>query len=252
MKSNVKSGVNKVISDMMTAGNPIPNRIQILLSGLGNPRQQAWYVEPTPMERVFIILFKKTKMMQHEGPRSRAGAEAAKGWFKKGKRKRWQKATAIHEMGHLMHALTTPAKFMNATESIEGVAGRYQRRAAQEEPSRNLDQNEALAEADPKEVHVARINDRIKRAVLLKYIRAQDVTWMYAADNPAEIVAEVFSALAHGRTVPKGLAAVYIAYGGVRSGTIERRLRSIFDGNIPDLTQPEQALPFIAQDLVVN
>ena len=70
--------------------------------------------------------------------------------------------------------------------------------------------------------------------------------WTYALlANPAEVVAEVFTALMHNRNVPKGMAAVYVAYEGLRSQRINDKLRRIFGGEIPAFDQPEDAIHYI-------
>ncbi|MDJ0705896.1 MAG: hypothetical protein QNJ46_21725 [Leptolyngbyaceae cyanobacterium MO_188.B28] len=105
MQSSVHSGIKKVLRGVLGKNPLIPDRIQVLFSGLGNPRQQAWYVEPGTNQRGFIILFKRTKMMAPEtsNPQSIAGFEGSKKYTNTGKREKWQEATAIHEMGHMLN-----------------------------------------------------------------------------------------------------------------------------------------------------
>jgi ketosteroid isomerase-like protein len=70
--------------------------------------------------------------------------------------------------------------------------------------------------------------------------------WSYALQNPAEIVAEGYLAMANGRDVRQGIAAVYVAYGGIRSNAINARLVAAFGGAaVPVMSQPEDALPHI-------
>jgi hypothetical protein len=57
--------------------------------------------------------------------------------------------------------------------------------------------------------------------------------WSYAMGNPGEVVPEVLTAIQHGRTVPKGLAAVYVAYGGQRSPSVDAALQQSFGGRSP-------------------
>jgi hypothetical protein len=51
--------------------------------------------------------------------------------------------------------------------------------------------------------------------------------------NPGEVVPEVLTAIQHGRTVPKGLAAVYVAYGDQRSPSVDAALQQSFGGRSP-------------------
>ena len=70
-------------------------------------------------------------------------------------------------------------------------------------------------------------------------------TWSYAHQNPAEVVAEGFTAMTRGRDVPKAIAAIYVAYGGIRSNEFNTKLIRAFGGPVRALGQPEAALPHI-------
>ncbi len=82
------------------------------------------------------------------------------------------------------------------------------------------------------------------QAIAAKNYKAK---WTYARANPGEVVPEVFTAIMHGRKVPKGLAAVYVAYGGARSAKINAALVKSFGGPVPAFNQPEDAIPIINQ-----
>ena len=49
--------------------------------------------------------------------------------------------------------------------------------------------------------------------------------WAYALQNPAEVVAEVFTAYMKGKAVPRSLAATFVAYGGPMNSTVEAGLK---------------------------
>ena len=68
-------------------------------------------------------------------------------------------------------------------------------------------------------------------------------------ENPSEVVAEVFTALMNGRNnIRRGLAAVYLAYGGMRSSNIDGLLQQIFAGPVPNFATPEATIPVINND----
>jgi hypothetical protein len=90
---------------------------------------------------------------------------------------------------------------------------------------------------------IAQVNQHIMQALGAKNYSGE---WRYAQANPAEVVAEVWTAVMHGGSVPRGLAGVYLAYGDARNPTIDNRLRKLFPHKqIPALATPEAALAYI-------
>ena len=136
---------------------------------------------------------------------------------------RFCKATAIHEAGHMLHALSSPDVFLQSTLS----------------PTSNpILPTDALY---PEAVHVAQVNKNVMDA--LKTALGNKAEWTYAQGNPAEVVAEGFTAMMAGKSVPRAIAAVYVAYGGPRSTAIDQKLAKAFPKNaIPTIAQPEGAI----------
>ncbi|MHB8753166.1 MAG: hypothetical protein ACYDBJ_28765 [Aggregatilineales bacterium] len=228
--ANAESAINKVVQQYMRHMTAAPSRIDIILTKLGgNVRQQGIYTAAGGgVFRIVLRYDKFTTISPADKDTTMAGTESKKGWSKAGKRERWQKATITHEMGHLLHAFGgNNDKFQSATIDMMTA--------------------NALAPHNPaieaQLYHIAGINDQIMNALRAKNYAQK---WTYAKDNPAEVVAEVWTALINGRTVPRGLAAVYLAYGGMRNATIDNTLRRRFPHNqIPAMNQPEDAIPHI-------
>jgi hypothetical protein len=149
-----------------------------------------------------------------------------------------------------MHAFTSPGKFSVATFNSVAVAGTAQAALAQAtaavQPLAPTAAQIAAAEIAlglPEMAHMADINTQLMTAL---NAQGYATRWTYAQDNPAEVVAEVWTALNHGRSIPRGLAAVYLAYGGMRTTAIDNKLRKLFPGKVlPVLNEPIDALPFI-------
>jgi hypothetical protein len=163
---------------------------------------------------------------------SQTGEKARKAWTKKGRKEIYSKQAMTHESGHLLHGFTNPNMYKIGTMS----------------------QMNYIADAtDPLDVEKAQLS-RINTDIMMELNqRPYTAEWNYAKDpmqaNPAEVVAEVFTALMNRRrNIPRGLAAVYLAYGGMRSPQIDALLTHIFGGNIPTLSQPQYAIPLIQND----
>jgi len=161
---------------------------------------------------------------------SMAGRESKRGWTDQGKKERFSKAVATHEIGHMLHAASSPEKFLTSTMMPANI-----------DAIRNAVPADPLAE---EKIHICQVNGRIIQALVGKNYKDK---WGYACNNPGEVVPEVFTAIQHGRTIPLGLAAVYVAYGGMRCGNVDVALARVFGGAIPNLVEPEEALPYIAQ-----
>ena len=91
-------------------------------------------------------------------------------------------------------------------------------------------------------IHICNVNWRVMQALLAKDYKFK---WNYALTNPGEVVAEVFTAAMRKQNVPRGLAAVYVAYGGIRSPDINATLQESFGGRIPNIAEPEDAVAII-------
>ncbi len=158
---------------------------------------------------------------------SMSGRESKRGWSDARKKARFIKGAVTHEIGHMLHSFADNTKFVTATMMPTEI------------PLMN-----AADPLYPEKVHVATINGQVIQALNAKNYKLK---WTYARDNPGEVVAEVFTAIMHTRKIPKGLAAVYVAYGGRRSADIDAALRKAFGGPIPAINQPEDAIAIINQ-----
>ena len=225
--NNIRSGLDVLIEKYMGTIAAMPARVvMIITKATGGVRQQALFTAGVggPTLRIVFRHGKFATVDPTSKDTSMAGKESKKGSSTANKNARWQKATVIHEMGHLLHAFTSMDKFQAATVDPRAAAA-------------------AAAAIQPQMYKIAEVNQRIIQALNAKHYKGE---WQYAQDNPAEVVAEVWTAIMHGRSVPRGLAAVYLAYGGARSPTIDNSLRKLFPHKqIPALATPEAALAYI-------
>jgi hypothetical protein len=221
-----REAIDKVIAKAIDPG-VIPPRFIITVTKLNQVQQQA--IVTNENGATYRIILRYGAIWNPEKhPTSMAGREAQRGWIDSTKRKNWIEASVIHEMGHMMHAVQDRNKFLVSTITEDSVL--------------------LIANNDPlkaEKMHIAGVNQHIKTAMARKY---KD-KWTYAKSSPGEVVPEVFTALLKDQNVPKGLAAVYIAYGGKRSSAIDEKLQKIFKGVIPALNNPEDAIPYIDADL---
>ncbi len=219
---NARAGVDTVIKKALQAGTA-PSTIIITISKEG--RQQAFSTnENGHTYRVFLRvgkLLNRSEWGAHLHS-SISGREAQRGKTASGKTGRFIKGAAVHEIGHMLHAFTSPEKYMAATLMPPVVAA-----FPATDPHR------------PEMVHVAAVNGRVMQAL---QARDYKLKWSYAQENPAEVVAEVFNAVMSGRNVPAGLAAVYLAYGGRRSAEIDKALQKVLGAPLPNFRQPEDAI----------
>ncbi|MHC0066388.1 eCIS core domain-containing protein [Nostoc sp. UIC 10890] len=230
--ANINAGLDTIIEKYMGGLAAMPARVIIIISkATGGVRQQACYIANGVGGPTLRILFRFGKFAQvdpNDRDTSMAGRESKRGG--RGNRnavnrnERWQKATVIHEMGHMLHAFNDMSKFQAAT--VDNAAA-----------------TAAAANIQPEMFKIANVNQQILNALAAQNYKGK---WNYAQANPAEVVAEVWTALMHGRNVPRGLAAVYLAYGGMRNTTINNQLSRLFPHNtIPAFNQPEDALNYI-------
>ncbi len=230
MITNIESGIDTIIAKYMDGHNVLPSQIYIIISKAEVLEQAMYCANPAIGGRPILRIFFHVKTFAQVDPNyqdtSMAGRES-QGLLLRQKEKniRWQKAIVIHEMGHMMHAFNDINKFQAATVNYMSAA-------------------QAHANIKPEMYKIASVNERITNAINAKNYKRK---WNYArTHNPAEVVAEVWTALMHGKNVPKGLAAVYLAYGGMRNATIDKQLRRLFPNNeIPMFAQPEDALNYI-------
>jgi hypothetical protein len=212
----------------------MPARVIVTLvegSGFVPTQQQAFKTnENGGTYRIILRTDKITNTAQHM-----AGSvphDIAKGAMtERGKRERYAKAVTTHEMAHMLHAFVSPDKYKVATMSMMNF---------QDDPTDALN-------AEKKSI--SKINTDVMNALNARPYKSR---WGYAQNpmqaNPAEVVAEVYGALMVGKSVPRGLAAVYISYGGMRGGVIDQRLQSIFVGGIPAINNFQNCLSYIAND----
>jgi hypothetical protein len=128
-------------------------------------------------------------------------------------------------MGHLLHAHTSLNTYLMSTMMPAAIP--------------------LIPALDPlraEKIHIAKVNGAVVQALNAKGYKQK---WTYAIGNPGEVVPEVFTAIRAGRNVPKGLAAVYVAYGGPRSASINAALQTSFGGPIPPIIEPEDCIPII-------
>jgi len=227
--ANVESSLDEIITKYMGNMTVAPSRIDIILTKCsGNVRQQGIYTAAAGgVFRIVLRNEKFTDINPADKDTTMAGAASKKGFKKATKLKNWEQATIFHEMGHLLHAFSKRDKFQSATIDLMTANALYLTNPG----------------IEAQLFHLARINDQIMNALRAKPYAQK---WTYAKDNPAEVVAEIWTALMKGIKVPKGLAAVYLAYGGMRNATIDKTLRRLFPNKlIPTFNQPEDAIPHI-------
>ncbi len=230
--ASARSAVRPIIDKVLIGAAP-PTRFRITIFRANGVQQQAfWTNENGGTYRVILRADKLMDMTQWGGDvtTSMAGRESRRGWTNARKKKRFAKAVATHELGHMLHAFTSPNIFLTSTLMPAAIPAIQH--AAPPDP---------LAE---EKVHIAQVNGRVMQAIAAKNYKAK---WGYAQANPGEVVPEVFTAIMHGRKVPKGLAAVYVAYGGARSAKINAALVKSFGGPVPAFNQPEDAIAIINQ-----
>ncbi|MCK0114055.1 hypothetical protein MWU75_18080 [Ornithinimicrobium sp. F0845] len=227
--ANIRSGlVDLVQTHVAGLAQPPQRLVMIMTKATGGVRQQALFTQggpgAGPTLRIVFRYGKFGAVDQTARDTSQAGSESIRGHRTTSKTARWQKATVIHEMGHLLHAFNDMGSFQAAT----------------------VDANVAAAAPLADQPHlftIAAVNTQILAALNARNYPAR---WQYAQANPAEVVAEVWTAVMHRRKVPRGLAAVYLAYGGAQNALIIDRLRRRFPHNqLPALATPLDALPHI-------
>lgn len=231
-----------LVKTVMDGPNP-PTRIVFTLAfNTGNVRQQAWWTnENGGTYRVLLRADKILSLRDHIlGSVPGQAADAAKAGKKKDKDKTreavrcYARGSAVHEMGHMLHAKASPDKFLSSNL----LAPLAPPQGGVVDPIRT--QKEQMAT----------INSQIMAKLGQQNYPGR---WAYAITNgnPSEVVAEVFTALLQDplrqvdQTIPAGLAAVYLVYGGHRSAEIDKKLARIFPGGIPAITRPQDALSLI-------
>jgi hypothetical protein len=228
-----RAAVRAIVQNALSGLNAFPPTqfVVSLVTLPGTPgtpqvHQQSFWTTVNGVRKYRVIL--RTDKILNERD-SMAGRESRRGLTGTGKEERYAKATVTHEVGHMIHAFSDSDKFLTALYTI-----------AQPPPANQH------AHLQSQKDQITRVNTDVMLALNAKGYKAK---WGYATDamrkNPAEAVAEVFTALIHGQNVPKGLAAVYVAYGGIRSNTIDEALRKSFGGAIPTISQPQDAIPII-------
>jgi hypothetical protein len=233
--ASARGAVDAIIQKALRGPTP-PTRFiisMVTMAGAGVQQQAFWTNEMGGTYRVILRADKIMDINQHL-KNSIPERESKRGWSKEGKIDRYAKAVVTHELGHMLHAFSDPNKFLTAVDTIATLP------LPPEPPTTDP--------LRPQKEKIARINTNVILALNMQPYKDK---WGYARNgmkgNPSEVVAEVFTALMHGRNVPKGLAAVYVAYGGIRSATIDAALKKSFGGEIPTINQPEDAIPIINQ-----
>ena len=218
-----------IIAKVLTGPAP-PTQFIITIFRCAGVQQQA--LKTNENGGTFRILLRSDKLMDmaqwgQDVTTSMAGRESRRERFNKGKRKRFAKAVTTHEMGHMLHAHAASNTFAMATMM----------------PA-NIPQIPALDPLRAEKIHICNVNGAVIQALNAKGYKQK---WTYAIGNPGEVVPEVFAAIQAGRNVPKGMAAVYVAYGGMRGGNIDAALRKSLGGPIPTINEPEDCIPIINQ-----
>lgn len=224
-----REAVRGIIANVLTGPAP-PAQFIITIFRCAGVQQQA--LKTNENGGTFRILLRSDKLMEMnqwggDVNTSMAGRESKRAHFDKSKRRRFAKAVTTHEMGHMLHAHSAPNTFAMATMM----------------PA-NIPLIPALDPLRGEKIHICNVNGAVIQALNAKGYKQK---WSYAIGNPGEVVPEVFAAIQAGRNVPKGLAAVYVAYGGPRGGNIDAALRKSFGGPIPTINEPEDCIPIINQ-----
>jgi hypothetical protein len=224
--ANAAAALDVLVHKYMQGMAGMPARVKLIVTKAAGVRQQACFVTTAagPELRILFRYGKFATVDPTAKDTSMAGAESKHAFRTFSKNRRWQKATVIHEMGHMLHAFADMPKYQAATVDMAAAAA-------------------APANIQPQMFKMAQVNDQIIQALAARHYPGR---WQYAMSNPAEVVAEVWTAVMHGRAVPRGLAAVYLAYGGARNATIDNNLRRKFPHKqLPVLNTPEAAIPYI-------
>jgi hypothetical protein len=216
-----------IVSNALTGLAP-PTQFIITIFRCAGVQQQA--LKTNENGGTFRILLRADKLMDmgqwgQDVTTSMAGRESQRTHFDKYKRKRFTKAVTTHEIGHMLHAHSALNSFLMSTMM----------------PA-NIPLIGALDPLRAEKIHICNVNGDVVQALNNKGYKQK---WTYAIGNPGEVVPEVFTAIQHGRNVPKGLAAVYVAYGGIRGGNIDVALQQSFGGPIPPIPEPEDCIPII-------
>ncbi len=224
-----REAIRGIITNALSGGAP-PNQFIITIFRCAGVQQQA--LKTNENGGTFRIILRADKLMDmgqwgQDVTTSMAGRESQRAYFDKRKRKRFAKAVTTHEMGHMLHAHSDLNSFLMSTMMPAAIP--------------------LIPALDPlrlEKIHICNVNGDVVQALNNKGYKQK---WTYAIGNPGEVVPEVFTAIQHGRKVPKGLAAVYVAYGGLRGGNIDLALGQSFGGPIPPINEPEDCIPIINQ-----
>lgn len=222
-----REAIRGIIDNALTGAAP-PTQFIITIFRCAGVQQQA--LKTSENGGTFRILLRADKLIDmgqwgQDVTTSMAGRESQRAFFDKNKRRRFAKAVTTHEMGHMLHAHSALNTFLMSTMMPANIP--------------------LIAALDPlraEKIHICNVNGDVVNALNLKGYKQK---WTYAIGNPGEVVPEVFTAIQHGRNVPKGLAAVYVAYGGIRGGNIDTALQQSFGGPIPAIPEPEDCIPII-------
>jgi hypothetical protein len=214
--SQIKTVIEDVFKNLGDAGSQLPNPIHILIEKVEGPAQQALILE-RGHNREFRLVLKINKTLalpgaslltdSISGKLNQEGSEAIdQGWgFSKEKKKKAlaAKNAITHEMGHMLHGFGSDAEYRDATTVPGGL------------------------------------NDQLNHHYDTGAPQYKE--WSYAigqTGNPAEVVAEVFLACMNGRNIPRGLAAVYLAYKGAMNSKVIEQISKV----IPDWVAVRAAL----------
>jgi hypothetical protein len=226
--ARARAAVSHVIDEALSGANP-PTQFRITIFRANGVQQQAFWTNENGGTHRIILRAEKLMDMTSWGrdrDTSMAGRESKRAWTDKGKRGNFTEGVVTHELGHLVHAHSAGNTYLTATMMPDMIPA-------------------LMAGADPladEKIQIATVNGAVIHALAAKGYKAK---WGYALNNPGEVVPEVFAAIMKGRTVPKGMAAVYVAYGGQRSATIDAALATAFGGAVPVIAEPEDCIPII-------
>lgn len=219
------------ITNIINRANNLPPHIIVTLMQGHNGLPAAQQAFHTGAD--YRILLRVDKLM--DTTKHMAGSvsgQYSQSFFTKiGKKKRYAEAAMTHETGHMLHAFTSQDKYKISTMSMM-----------------NYNPNPADP-LDSQKRQISKVNTDVMIALAARNYGGE---WAYASNamqaNPSEVVAEVFTKLMNGQhNIRRGLAAVYLAYGGMRSPSIDALLMQIF-GHMPNYTKPEQTIPVIEND----
>ncbi|WP_271765130.1 eCIS core domain-containing protein [Aquimarina algiphila] len=267
---HIRSGIDMMRPILEEMNPPPPPNFDIIFTDVGSISQQSIFTSQNGGTYTIYLRLDKLQTRSPQLTRSIPGQVSLES-SEREEMGKWVKATFIHEMAHMLHAFNDRDKFLGSTtlnfagindstvigtRMVDVAQGTNEFQRIQTRRQIALD-NEALMNAIRRYSRTFKSKSAYKYAIAKKIAYKTSRTthdrkvaaannfefrWAYGAGNPAEIVAEVFTSLLHNLPVPEGLAAVYVAYGGLRTPAIDGVLVNSFaNGAIPNNLNSVQA-----------